>query len=499
MEYIIGLDIGTTSTKAIAFDVAGKLLVENQVGYPILTPQPDFCEQDPDVIFNAVLQGIRFITQKLNSKEYELLGVSFSSAMHSLIAMDKEGKALTHSITWADTRSKNIAEALRGTPLGHEIYMKTGTPIHPMSPLCKLAWLKKHQPDVFAGSERFISIKEYVLYRLFGQYVVDYSIASATGLFDIHRLDWCPQALEVAGVTAKQLSALVPPTHQLKGLPDAHAVVMGVDAQVPFIVGASDGCLANVGANAILPGNAAVTIGTSGAIRVMAQEPLSDSGERLFSYVLNSKHFILGGAVNSGGIILRWFRDNFASQEMQQAMEQNADPYELLLKKAADIPAGAEGLVFLPYLLGERAPYWNADARGMFFGVDIRHTRNHFTRAVMEGIIYGLCSVGKALEETAGPINVIYANGGFARSEQWVQMLADIFNKKVRVSESHETTALGAAVVGLESLGILQSVEEVANFVPTIKEYIPDPEKQAVYQQRFATFERLYQKLKDEF
>ena len=499
MEYIIGLDIGTTSTKAIAFDVEGKLLAENQVGYPILTPQPDFCEQDPDEIFEAVLQGIRFITKELNGKEYRVLGVSFSSAMHSLIAMDNEGQALTQSITWADTRSKKIAEALRGSPPGHDIYMKTGTPLHPMSPLCKLVWLKKHQPDIFARSHRFISIKEYVFYRLFGQYVIDYSIASATGLFDIHRLAWCPEALEVAGITASKLSKLVSPTHQLKGLSDAHAIEMGLDADVPFIIGASDGCLANVGANAILPGNAAVTIGTSGAIRVMAQKPLSDPKERLFSYVLNGDHFILGGAVNSGGIILRWFRDNFAAQEMQEAIEQKVDPYKLILDKAADIPAGAEGLIFLPYLLGERAPYWNADARGLFFGVDIRHTRSHFTRAVMEGIIYGLCSVGKALEETAGPINVIYANGGFARSEHWVQMLADIFNKKVRVSASHETTALGAAVVGLEALGILQSVEEVARLVPVIKEFTPDPEKQEVYQQRFATFERLYQKLKDEF
>ncbi len=501
MEYVIGLDIGTTSTKAIAFDTFGKIIAENQIGYPILNPQPSHFEQDCEVIFQAVLQSIAYITRNVPviDAAYHLAGVSFSSAMHSLIAVNKKGTPLTDCIIWADTRSKNYADQIKNSVQGHDIYMQTGTPIHPMSPLCKLVWMKNHLKDVYESAFKFISIKEYVLFRFFKKYVVDYSIASATGLFNIHTFKWHKPSLDLAGITAGKLSVPVPATFPMMGVDASYARLMGVEITTPFIVGASDGCLANLGSNAIKAGDACITIGTSGAIRVMADEPKSDPKERIFSYILTQQKFVLGGPVNNGGVILRWFRDTFAQLEVKEAFEKDVDVYSILTHKATTVPAGAEGLIFLPYLLGERAPHWNASAKGTFFGIQMQHTQAHFVRALLEGIIYGIYSVGKALEETTGEIKTIYVNGGFVRSPLWVQILCDVFNKKVVVTESFESSALGAAVVGMKALGFIAGIEEVEKMVPMVETYMPDEVNHNAYMKSFAAFERLYEKLKDEF
>lgn len=501
MEYVIGLDIGTTSTKAIAFDTYGKIIAENQIGYPILNPQPFYFEQDCEVIFQAVIQSIAYITTNvpLKSLEYHLAGVCFSSAMHSLIAVDKRGTPLTNCIIWADTRSKDYADTIKNSAQGHEIYMQTGTPIHPMSPLCKLVWMKDQLKAVYDRAFKFISVKEYVLFRFFGKYVVDYSIASATGLFNIHTFRWHEPSLALAGITAGKLSVPVPTTFPMMGVDESYARLMGVEATTPFIVGASDGCLANLGSNAIKAGDACITIGTSGAIRVMADEPRSDPKERIFSYILTQQKFVLGGPVNNGGVIFRWFRDNFAQLEVKEALEKGIDPYAILTAKAAEVRAGAEGLVFLPYLLGERAPHWNANAKGNYFGIQMQHKQAHFVRALLEGIVFGIYSVGKALEETTGDINTIYVNGGFVRSSTWVQILCDVFNKKVVVTESFESSALGAAVVGMKALGFIASIEEVENMVPMVRTYLPNAENHQIYMHNYTIFERLYNKLKDEF
>lgn len=497
MDYIIGVDVGTTSTKSIAFDLNGRIICKKSIEYDIFNPKPSYSEQDPEEIFAAVLNSIKYLVgENMNNN---LIGVSFSSAMHSVIAVDNNGHPLTNCIIWADTRSNDYARKIKNSEIGHRIYMRTGTPIHPMSPLCKLAWMKDNMKSITEKAYKFISIKEYVFYKLFGKYVIDYSIASATGMFDIYDLRWNKEALGLAGITEDKLSTQVETTYMLKGILNGYSSFMGVDENVPFIVGGSDGCLANLGTNAIKPGDAAVTIGTSGAIRVIANKPKNDEGERVFSYILTDKHYVLGGPVNNGGVIFRWFRDNFSPMEVQAAKEMGIDPYILLTEKALGVPAGSEGLIFLPYLLGERAPHWDANSRGVYFGINIKHTRDHFVRALLEGIIYGIYSVGKALEDTTGDINTIYATGGFARSKVWVQILSDVFNKKVVIAESYESSCLGAVVIGMKALGIIDDIEEVEKLVPISKEFYPDPKNHEIYMKTFKIYSRLYEKLKDEF
>ena len=214
---MIGVDMGTTSTKTIAFSLQGQVISSANRKYPILYPEPGFCEQDPDEILRAVVSTIREVTDDLKDKDCPPLALSFSSAMHSLIAVEA-GNPLTNVIIWADTRSDTYADQIRKNPVGHEMYLQTGTPIHPMSPLCKLAWMKDQQPEIFRKAHKFISIKEYVFLKFFHQYLVDYSVASATGLFDIRDLRWSEVALQAVGITAHRLSEPVPPTHICKGL-----------------------------------------------------------------------------------------------------------------------------------------------------------------------------------------------------------------------------------------------------------------------------------------
>ncbi|HEY2254351.1 MAG TPA: FGGY family carbohydrate kinase, partial [Variovorax sp.] len=384
--FVIGVDIGTTSTKAVAFTPGGRVVAHHAVDYPLLRPTAAAAEQDPEQIFAAVLETIRVSVQGCPAEAREVVCVSFSAAMHSLIAVDAQDRLLTRSITWADNRAADWAERIKRERNGHAIYLRTGTPIHPMSPLAKLAWLQDEQPELFHRSARFVGIKEYVFFRLFGRWIVDHSIASATGLFNLTALDWDAEALAVAGVRREQLSQLVPTTHHVQGLEAGVAEQLGLDVHTPFVVGANDGVLSNLGVNAIAPGEVAVTIGTSGAMRAVVDRPLTDPSGRTFCYALTERHWVIGGPVNNGGIILRWVRDEFAAAECETAKRLGIDPYEVLTRIAERVSAGAEGLLFHPYLAGERAPLWNANLRGSFFGLAMHHRKEHMIRAVLEGV-----------------------------------------------------------------------------------------------------------------
>ncbi|MBC5992642.1 gluconokinase [Pontibacter cellulosilyticus] len=498
-QAVIGIDIGTTSTKAVAFDAEAKPVFHYAVAYPIINTKPNFAEQDPELVFDAVLSCLKAVVQLLCDCNYELKGVCFSSAMHSLIALDKKGNLLTNCIIWADARSMAQAANLKNSVIGHSIYLHTGTPLHPMSPLPKICWLRESNPSLFREAAKFIGIKEYVFYKLYGEYKIDYSIASATGLFNIFDLNWHSDALEMAGISTSQLSEPVPASYTFSGMKRAYADKLGINADLPFVIGASDGCLANLGADAVCEGDAVVTIGTSGAIRVTADKPATDLKERIFSYVLTPEKYILGGAVNNGGIVLQWFRDNFYGAEAEVAKVNEEDIFTMLNAEAASVAPGSDGLLFLPYLLGERSPHWNAAARACFFGVHYTHGRAHFLRALMEGIIFGLYSVGMALEQTMGPVKRIYANGGFTHSDLWVQMLADVFNVEVRLTDTAEGSALGAALLGMHTLGMIKNLEDAGKLLKVQKTFTPNVEANRIYMRNYALFEDLYPKLESSF
>lgn len=496
---IIGLDIGTSSTKAVAFDLHGEVLAQHGITYPILTPQAGYYEQDPNEIYEACINSVREVMSVLREKypDETLQGISLSSAMHALIVMDEEGNAITNSIIWADQRSEAVAAALKETPEGLDLYLKTGTPIHPMSVLCKIRWMKQHAKDTFERAHKYIGIKEYLFFRLFGNYVIDHSIASTTGLFDIEHLNWYEPALSAAGIQSNQLSEPVAIQHTMHLQDAERAAALGVPVGTPFVIGASDGCLANLGVGATHPGIASVTVGTSGAVRVISNNASADQKQRVFSYLLHPKQFVVGGAVNNGGVLRNWFRDTFMTELTH--LPEDINTSRLFDEVINSVNPGSDGLVFLPYLTGERAPHWDANAKGVYFGIQLQHTKGHFGRAMIEGMLFALYSVALALEETTGPIHTIYASGGLARSPVWVQILADVFNKPVFVKETVESSAWGAVLVGLEALGIKVNAEDHAAVQSEDDSYVPNKEHHLIYMKNFRQFERLYDKLKDEF
>lgn len=498
-KVVIGLDVGTTSTKAVVFGLEGQIRGVYAVDYPIIQPHPAWAEQDPEQILQAVIDSVRHALFKTGTNADAVVAVGFSTAMHSLIALDSNGQPLTRAIIWADNRSVKQANRIKGELSGQEIYKRTGTPIHPMSPLTKLLWMKEENPETFTKAAKFVSIKEYILYRLFGQYVVDYSIASATGMLNLEQLDWDKEVLAMLEISSVRLSAPVPTTHILTGMARDMAEKMGLRPGTPFVAGASDGVLANLGVGAIGPGEVAVTIGTSGAIRTVANQPKTDEQGRTFCYALTERHWVIGGPTNSGGMMLRWLRDEFAAPEMEVAKRLGKDPYDLMIAYAEKVPPGSEGLLFLPFLSGERAPYWNANARGVFFGISLHHKREHFIRAVLEGVIMSVFSVGVALRDLAGPAKDIRASGGFARSAVWRQMLSDVMGRELLVPESHEASSLGAAVLALYAVGEIDSLDRVKNWIHILHRHEPDLRNTETYLQIFEMYERVYHKLKDEF
>jgi len=425
MQYYLGVDIGTTSVKAVAFDAAGKVLVKQAVTNTTIHPKENYSEQDPEEVSAAVMFCIDTVIAQLKCNPQF---ISFSAAMHSLIAVDEKGKALTNCILWSDNRSAEIATVLHMRGSAKNIYQRSGVPVHAMSPFCKIIWLKEKKPEIFKRTNKFIGIKEFIFYKLFHEYIIDTSIASATGLMNIHAQEWDAELLLLAGIDLSRLPKIVPVHHTI------------VLKEIKYMIGASDGALANLAMNAVDEKILAITIGTSAALRITVKHPSFDEQMRLFCYYLKEKYFIKGGASNNGAIVLEWVKEKIL---------QTNETIEELVQAASTVSAGADDLIFLPYISGERAPLWNSDAKAAFIGLRAHHTKAHMIRAAMEGVLYNLLLIGKILNEKNG-ISAIHAGGGFAENPFWVQMLADIFSLPVKIFDTVESSALGAVMLGTE-------------------------------------------------
>lgn len=500
MKYMIGVDIGTTSTKSVLYDENGQFIMKHNIGYELHTPNVDVSEENPDELFDAVLMTVKYVVREANIAKEDIKLISFSAQMHSLVAMDKNHQRLTENITWADNRASKYAELINNQYNGLDIYRRTGTPIHPMSPLSKIFWMKHEQQSTFDNTVIFADIKTYILYQLFDQYVIDQSMASATGMFNLEQLDWDDDVLNLLGINRSQLPELVPTTHILTGMKKRYATLMGIDENTPVVIGASDGVLSNLGVNSYQKGEVAVTIGTSGAIRTVIDKPRTDEKGRIFCYVLTDEHYVIGGPVNNGGVILRWLRDEILASEVETAKRLGVDPYDVLTQIASRVKPGADGLIFHPYLAGERAPLWNADARGSFFGLTLSHKKEHMIRAALEGVLYNLYTVYLALIEVMNETpNEIKATGGFAKSEIWRQMMADIFDTQLSVPESYESSCLGACVLGMKALGEIDDFSIIEQMVGTTHEHQPDSNTVDIYQQLVKIFIKISRSLTESY
>ena len=486
---VLGVDIGTTSAKAVAFDADARELGRGEAGYPLLEPEHGQAVQDPAVVVDATLAAIRAATTAAREQGAQIAALSFSGAMHSLVGLDAQGRALTPLVTWGDMRATEQAERLRAEH--PELHDRTGTPLHPMSPLPKLVWFAEHEAETFSAVRRWAGIKELVVARLTGTWAVDHSVASATGLLNLRELDWDDEALAIAGIDAKALSPLVPTTHRLE-LDAACAADLGLEGGVALIVGAADGPLANLGVGAVHHGVAACSIGTSGALRLMVERPAVDPQRRVFCYALLPGHWIVGGAINNGGAVLRW-----AGEALAPDLGPHAEGH--LLELAADVPAGSEGLLMLPYLLSERAPHWSTVARGAYVGLTRHHGRGHLVRAALEGVCLQLAVVLASVRDAGNEVGEIRATGGFARSDLWRQMLADALGMPIGFPAGHEGSAFGAALLAMDALGMVDGLDRAAGLVQIEDVVEPEAGAAAVYADLLPTFTSLYDALEPAF
>ena len=490
MKHILAIDMGTSHCKAVVINLKGEVVNKWQVNSPVISDEPGQHEQDANVLFERIMGLIKKAFEE--DKDTLISCVCFSAAMHGLMAVDASGKPLTNIITWADTRSDDYAAALLEKGIASKIYERTGPPIHSMTPLCKLLWLSAEKKEIFDKAYKFISLKEYIFYKLFNKYIIDYSVASATGLFDVYDKAWNKDALEVTGVSEERLSTPVEVTHAETSLLPEYKTMFALTRDVPFIVGASDGALANLGCGAIDKNKLALTIGTSGAVRVVADKPVVRSLNTTFNYLLTANHYVIGGPTNNGGNTLQWFVENIMNDNSREGFDK-------ALKLAATIPVGADGLLFLPYIYGERAPIWNAKARGAFIGLTSRHNNRHMARAVVEAICLALYDVFSSMNTIKDDIDVVYASGGFTQSEFWLQMVADIFGKKVVVDDVADASAIGAAMIGMYSTGLIKDIAETKELLSIGKEYFPVESNHNKYRQIFPLYKSLYQSLKEGF
>jgi gluconokinase len=480
MKTWIGVDIGTTNVKATAIDEAGEVVAQASGACVTYHPHNRYVEQDPDEIYRLFMDVVRHVTEQLSYKNATVEAVSLCSAMHSVIPLDARNRRLTRSLLWADNRCEAQADALKTNSICRKLYAQVGIPAHPYAPLTKLVWFREKQPTVFNRISRFVSQKEYIWHRLFGQFQIDYSMASGTALLDNRRLQWSPLALDYAGIKTSHLSDVVPTYHQEKLIKPSLCKALGLPSGTPFVVGAGDACLANLGSGALEKGITTLTIGTSGAVRQTSPNPARDAQQRLFTYVLDKTHYVSGGPTNNGGNVLEWLSKHLLLKESTE-----------LLAMAESVPAGAEDLIFVPYLLGERAPVWNAHARGSYQNLCWQHTQAHMARATLEGILLNLNQIRQIIDNQLHKTHILHANGGFTRSTFWVQLVADIFNTPVRVNESNESGCLGAILLAMKSLGKIDTLEDgVHEYVRFAETYRPNPSKTRIYRKLQKVFEK---------
>jgi gluconokinase len=482
---VIGVDLGTSRVKVLAFTLGGREVVSASGEYPLLTPAPGRVEQDAHAVYDAAMAALGQVLADQTVRSGEVLAVGMSSAMHGLVPVDGDGEPLGPFITWMDGRAADIAERWRADGTGEALYARTGAPMHPMLPVCKLRWLSEHSPDLFRRAAKFVSMKELLVHRWFGEWVIDYGIASATGLFDLSTKRWNPRALDVARVAPERLSTPASPLTRWTGVRTQVATALKLDRHVPLVLCSSDGALANLGVGALHPTDLAMTFGTSGAVRSTVPAPVLDDRGRTFCYALDDDRYIVGGSTSSAGASVQWVIDALYSEVPREKRFEHALGS---VERAGDDRSGP---ICLPFFGGERAPYWDARLRGAFIGIDLSHTREALVRAAAEGSVFALYAVDRVLEERVGHHNRMLMSGGLMQSSVIRQLVADVFGLECWLTDKPEASGFGAAMMAARAIGALPSLDAVASLIAPVETLIPDEARHASYTETYARYEAL--------
>jgi gluconokinase len=490
--FFIGIDLGTGSCKSLVADEAGRVLGFGVGEYGGADAGGRWQEQDPGSLLAGAVASVRNALERAGVSPAHCAGLSVGGALHSVMAVDGRGHPLTGVMTWADGRAVDQARTVADGPTGKSLYRETGCPVHGMYPLYKILWLRSNRPGVFRAARRYVSAKEYVCFRLTGNWSVDYSVAAGSGFLNTHTLRWSEKALAAAGIRTDQLSVLSPPVAPLGKLQAAMAAETGLSAGTAVVAGSSDAVNSSLGAGAVAVPQATLMVGTSGALRVISPRPVLDPQARSWCYAIDETHWLLGGAVNNGGLVLSWLRDCLNQAAAHGAGVQPLT-FEDMLGLAGRAPAGAGGIVCLPFLAGERSPYWNLNARALFFGMRLGHDMRHLARALLEGVGFRFRNLMEVLIEVGLDLEQIVASGGFAQSGLWLQVMADVLDRELNVPVWGETSALAAAFWAALAAGAAGCMEDIRSWVRIDRVCRPIDRNTAVYDRIYPLYMRLYE------
>lgn len=501
MAYLLGIDIGTSGTKTGLFGEDGGLVSSATFDYPLYTPQNGYAEQEPEDWWNAVVSGIKAVLSDSGISSAEIKGIGLSGQMHGLVMLDSDNKVLRKSIIWCDQRTADEAEEITQKITRERLVEITANPAITGFTAAKILWVRNNEPETYEKCRHILLPKDYIRLMLTGEYATEVSDASGMQLLDIPRRCWSDEVLTKLGID-KGLLARVYESPEITGEVTARAASLtGLAAGTPVVGGAGDNAAAAVGTGVVEDGRAFTTIGSSGVVFAHTSEISIDKAGRVHTFccaVPGCWHVM--GVTQSAGLSLKWFRDNFCWGEMETAYNMGVDPYFLTDKAAAMAPIGANRLLFMPYLNGERTPHLDANARGAFIGLAAMHTKRDMLRAVMEGVGFSLRDCMEVLRELGVDVSNMMACGGGGSSELWRQMLADIYGCKVGTTQNKEGPALGVALLAGVGTGVYKSVGEACRevIVPE-KLQEPVPENSAKYSEVYALYKRLYPALRESF
>jgi xylulokinase len=496
MTALLGIDVGTTGAKAVLVEPGGGVLAVATTEYPLLTPRPGWTEQDPAAWWDACVASIHTVLERSGTKGHDVAAVGLTGQMHGLVALDGAGCVLRPAILWNDQRTAEECAWITEHLGAGRVLELTGNPVLTGFTAPKILWLRRREPEVYARTAHVLLPKDYVRYRLTGEMATDVSDASGTSLFDVRGRSWSAEMLEALEIPTAWLPRVVESSSVTGAVTAEAAAATGLAAGTPVVGGAGDQAAQAVGTGIVREGLVSATIGTSGVVFAHTDAFASGAVGRLhvFCHAIPGRWHIMGVMLSAGGS-LRWLRDSLRHDAWRR---EGSDPYDLMAAEAAAVPSGAEGLIFLPYLTGERTPHADPLARGAFVGLTLRHGRGHLIRAVMEGVAMGLRDSLEIVRNVGLPVTQVRVSGGGARSPLWRQILADVFGTDVVTVTATEGAAYGAALLAGVGACVYPSVEAACDATIAVMERAaPTGDSAATYESLYRVYRMLYPSLRD--
>ncbi|HXD09642.1 MAG TPA: FGGY family carbohydrate kinase [Anaerolineales bacterium] len=497
MPSILAFDLGTTALKCALHDLDGNVLAKAAEEYQLITPNADSVEMEVETYWRAFKTVVAKVLKEsgINPAEIRALGVSAQG--ETLILVDRDGKPLRPAIVWLDNRAQKEADRLSDA-FGHRSAFEiTGqVKLVPTWPASKILWLRHNEPEIFEQTGKFLLIEDYFIYRLTGEYVCEGSLVTSTCYWNFQTQTWWPEMLQALDVSEQQLPQYRESGEPVGKLRREVAAELGLSPDTVACTGALDQACGAIGVGNIKPGIFSENTGAALAICATVNQPILDPGNQMPCHYHGIPGLYMLHTFTSGGIVMRWFRDEFAAMEMEVGRSSGVDAYDLMGLEASRVVPGCEGLVMLPHLQGAMAPEANPKASGVFYGFTLRHGRSHFIRAIMEAIGFIVRRNIEVIEGLGVAVNEVRALGGGARSRIWKQMEADIIGRPVLTTTNEEAATLGAAILAGKAVGLYSSVEEAAGQMIQIKErFEPASSNRATYDETFGTYLKLYDAL----